>query len=112
MSGIKPDAILIDDDILVRMAWAERFSASGKKLEAFESFLRFNERASEVPKTVPIFVDASLSEGERGEDVTLKLSSSGFKRLFLATGYPASEFEHVTWVEGVVGKEPPSWVLE
>ena len=109
---MKPDAVLVDDDILVRFAWIERFKSAEKSVEVFDSFSSLQEKLSTLSKETPIFVDASLGDNERGEDVTKALAAQGFTKLYLATGYQASEFAHVDWISGVVGKEPPDWLFQ
>jgi hypothetical protein len=63
-------------------------------------------RLQEIDKSCPFYVDENLGNGVKGEAVTKELFDLGFENLHLATGYPAEQFKHVTWVKSVVGKDP------
>lgn len=103
----KLDAVLIDDDILVRMTW--KFSANklGKAVDLFTTPEEFFPLMDQYDLTTPIYVDAQLGAGISGEDVALQIHHSGFVSVFLCTGYPQENFAHLTWLRGVVGKAPP-----
>ncbi len=101
----KLDAVLIDDDTLVQLIWETR--ANDKKM-----VLKVYSDPSEVDfttihKDCPIFIDSNLKNGLKGEDVAEKLLKDGFNRLYLATGYEKDRFAHLTFLKGVIGKEPP-----
>jgi hypothetical protein len=101
----KLDAILVDDDLLVQMAWQAK--ASEKKLN-----IKVYSDPSEVDfdtvsKECPIYIDSSLKNGVKGEDLAEKLHRSGFVKIFLATGYEKERFAHLSFLSGVLGKEPP-----
>lgn len=101
-----PDAILIDDDPLVQKVWKMAARAHGKNLLVFsgaEEFLK----ADSLDRTVALYVDSDLGEGERGEQFAEKFLAAGFKNIYLATGTPAESFARMPWIKKVVGKEPP-----
>ncbi|MEK7691894.1 MAG: hypothetical protein AAB425_12845, partial [Bdellovibrionota bacterium] len=54
----------------------------------------------------PIYVDANLRHGVKGEDVALRASQMGFKTVFLATGEEPSRYKHLRFLAGVRGKDP------
>lgn len=106
------DAVLVDDDSLVRVLWHRTAEGLGKRLLTFSSVAEFFESSVSgfgLDRTTPIYLDSHLGDGESGEHLAEKLYSLGFSRLYLATGYEPSRFAHMSWLHGVVGKEPP-WV--
>jgi hypothetical protein len=53
-----------------------------------------------------VYIDSNLGNKVRGENVAKELADLGFQELYIATGYSAENFSHVTWVKGIVGKDP------
>lgn len=107
---VKVDAVLIDDDALVRDAWMTRLKKRGKVLKTYESTEAFTRESSTIPKGTPIFVDSSLGEGIKGEEFAHQLFERGYTALYLATGYPASSFGEMPWLKQIVSKDPPEWL--
>jgi len=107
----RPHAILIDDDPLVRDGWKLRAKNRGKEIIAFGSIAEFRAVWASYDKETPVFVDSMLGTEIRGEDFALELYGNGFRKLYLATGYPASSFEPMAWLTGIVSKEPPDWLF-
>jgi signal transduction histidine kinase len=105
------DAILIDDDPLVRDGWLSRARASGKRLATYGSVGEFRATAATVNHQVPIFVDSALGNDEKGEDFAYELHLQGFHQIYLATGYPPSYFEQMEWLSGIISKDPPDWLF-
>lgn len=101
------DAVLIDDDPLTRRVWTVAAGRAGKNLRTYPSARAFYDEAREIARETPIYVDARLAGGERGEEESRKISDSGFERVYLATGTPASSFAAMPHLQGIVGKEPP-----
>ena len=64
---------------------------------------------SALPKDTPIFVDSSLRDGVKGEEVSRQLYEQGFTELYLATGYDPSQFGPLPWIRAIRGKSPPDW---
>ena len=105
-------AVLVDDDVLVRMTWEISAQTKGIKMVAFANPKDFFESLAGQPTTfnfkTPIYIDANLGEGLRGEDFAQQLRKLGFMELYLATGYDSSYFSNVGGLfNGIVGKEPP-----
>ncbi len=101
------DAILIDDDSLIHLTWEMAAKAAGKQLRAFLHPDRFFEVAESISKLSPVYVDANLGSGIKGEEIAKKVSDLGFKKVYLATGYEPEKFLACTFLSGVLGKEPP-----
>jgi|GEM_PF-2142181 len=103
---IKYDAILLDDDSLMHMTWKLAAKDKSKLILCFQSREELMAKLSEVDPSCIFYIDENLSNGVKGEQVTKELFELGYKNLFLATGYQADQFQHMTWVKGVVGKDP------
>lgn len=101
------DAILIDDDALARTTWRIAASRSGKKIGVFSTTADFLKEAGSVDRATPVYIDAELSDGVKGDVESLKIHELGFAEIYLATGHEAVKFENLTHLRGVVGKAPP-----
>ncbi|HEU5281906.1 MAG TPA: ATP-binding protein [Gammaproteobacteria bacterium] len=101
------DAILIDDDPLIRAAWDMDAKAKQKILVSFSTAEAFTKIASTFFKKTPIYIDVSLANGVRGEDVAAGIFELGFLNIYLATGYNPEKFSHLTFLRGVIGKYSP-----
>ncbi|MBI3535822.1 MAG: hypothetical protein HY072_10110, partial [Deltaproteobacteria bacterium] len=67
----------------------------------------FFEQEAQFDKNTPIYVDVNLGNGISGEDVAKKICERGFKNIFLATGYEPGRYQHLSFLNGVVSKNPP-----
>lgn len=103
----KLDAMLIDDDPLVRMSWKMSARNQGRSFEAFATPEEFDGVAEGVDRATPVYVDAMLGAGADGVAVSRRVHSLGFRSVFLATGLRAEQCEGKHWLSGVVGKDPP-----
>lgn len=103
---ILPDAILIDDDMLVHMTWNSFAKENNKKYAQYFSVEEFLKAQSLYDHTSPIFVDSNLGNNIKGEDAAKEIFKQGFKNIFIATGYEASSIVVHPWIKGVVGKDP------
>lgn len=101
------DAILIDDDPLVRRTWEIAAARSGKKLWTFPAESGFLKEAAGLARETPVYVDAHLADGERGEKVCRRIHELGFRRIYLATGYEPDALGELPHLRGIVGKDPP-----
>lgn len=54
-----------------------------------------------------IFIDVNLKE-RSGLQIAHDLYGKGYKNLFLTTSYEPEQFENVSFIRGVIGKEPPA----
>ena len=89
------------------MVWRLTAQEVGKRLQTYATPDAFLAVAPQIAKTTPIYIDANLGNGTKGEEVAKTLADGGFTNLYLATGYQATDFAHVTWVQGILGKDPP-----
>jgi FixJ family two-component response regulator len=109
-SSYRIDAVLLDDDPLVREGWKIWAKKRGKEFQTVGSIVEFTSIKSALSKKTPIFIDSSLGEGQKGEDFAKELFQEGFNEIYLATGYPASYFEDLVGIKKVVSKDPPTWL--
>lgn len=106
------DAVLIDDDPLVRSVWEFEARRQKKAVLTFPDIASFDFQMSGIGKDTPIYLDSCLGAGDRGEAYAEKLFGRGFTNLFLATGRPVSDSDlGLPYLRGVVGKEPPFALL-
>jgi len=102
-----PDAVLLDDDALVRMNWKGTARSKGLNLIAFAKPQEFLAAVAGFPKDTAIYLDSKLGDGIRGEDIAKDLHAQGFTNLYLATGYDQDSLSPMPWIKKVVGKAPP-----
>jgi signal transduction histidine kinase len=102
-----PDAVLLDDDALVRMNWTGTAKAKGLKVAAFHDIQEFLAAAQGLPKATAIYLDSKLGDGCRGEDIARDLHAKGFTNLYLTTGYERGSLPDMPWIKEVLGKAPP-----
>lgn len=103
----KPDAIIIDDDRLVHLTWTSMAKAKGKAVRTFQTPNAFFEEEARFDRETPLYVDASLGDNIRGEEISRQASHHGFKNIYLATGHDPREFDPMPWLKGIVKKQPP-----
>ena len=97
---------MIDDDQLTHLTWQTTASMKGKELECFCSPGDFYDRSKEIDFATPIYIDANLGNGIRGENVAKDIFNSGFKAVFLCTGYDPEDFPEMPWIKGIFSKDP------
>src|SRR5262249_26315782 len=73
----KVDAILIDDDILVHLCWKMIAKEKQKVLALFTTSDDFMNEVASFTKDVPIYIDVSLANGIRGEEIAKKIFNMG-----------------------------------
>ncbi|OFZ15371.1 MAG: hypothetical protein A2Z20_06885 [Bdellovibrionales bacterium RBG_16_40_8] len=101
------DAILIDDDAsLMHVIWKMAANECGKSIRCFARAQDFYEAADTIDPKSNIFIDVSLSDGIRGEDVALSVHKLGFTEIALSTGYDSSSITPPNCVKKVIGKDP------
>ncbi len=101
------DAILIDDDRLVHLNWNTMAKRTGKSLKAYLSPDPFFMEESSFCRASPVYVDANLGQRIQGEEIAERIHKLGFKRVYLATGYEPDQYQHLTFLAGVLQKHPP-----
>lgn len=101
------DAVLIDDDRLVRATWKAAAARAGKDLRDFGSIEEFFSATPAIDRSTPVYVDADLGGKVKGDRESLKIRDLGFNEIYLATGHPPEAFAGLTHLRGVVGKGSP-----
>ncbi len=101
------DAVLLDDDELVRVCWEMDACQREMSFLAFQDPDSFFEALPKIHFETPIYIDSNLGNGVSGERLLTQVAELGFKRVHLATGYDFTLFEHIPRSIGIVGKEPP-----
>jgi FixJ family two-component response regulator len=99
-------AVLIDDDPLVHMTWEMAAKEKGVRILCFASPDDFWRAEAQIDKISSIYVDVSLANGVRGEDVARELLAKGFTDVALATGHLPDSITTPPGVRAVVGKDP------
>lgn len=102
-----PDAVLIDDDPLVRMSWSVAARRAGKELRVYADVTAFLAEAPGLPRATTVFIDSDLGGGARGEREAGRFLSLGFRDLHLETGEDPAAFAGLAHLKSVRGKEPP-----
>jgi signal transduction histidine kinase len=105
---IKYDIVLLDNDPLVCLTWEMKAKRNGKSILVLTSAKVLYEELSEIDYDSIFYIDVHLTESGTadGVQVSKKLYDLGCLNLYLATGYEADKFSHITWIKGVVGKTP------
>ncbi|HVV69212.1 MAG TPA: HAMP domain-containing sensor histidine kinase [Patescibacteria group bacterium] len=103
----KIDAILIDDDPLTHTMWELSASRYNKNFLLFTSANQFLSSCDGFLPETPIYIDADLGNGIKGEIVSEEIFINGFKNIYLATGKQPLNFKNISWLKGVVSKTPP-----
>ena len=101
------DAILIDDDPLVRETWQVAADLAQKRLKVFASADEFFQEAGAYGRDIPVYIDATLGSNSRGEEESRRIHAMGFMEIYLATGQKVEDFSTYGHLRGVVGKGPP-----
>lgn len=105
------DAILIDDEKLIRTLWLAKARELNKKIVVYDSIDAFKREAFTLNKDATIFLDSSLGVDEsgnriQGEAFVPYIHGLGFTNIYMATGHEPEKFAHVKNLKGVVGKTP------
>ncbi len=101
------DAILIDDDNIIRTTWEFYAHSKLKKLKTFSDPSLFISEIYLYNKEIKIYIDSNLHNNQKGEILAQELYHLGFNNLFLTTGYEPSIFSKYTFLKGILNKEPP-----
>lgn len=79
---------------------------NGKSIKCFARPEDFYEASENIDPKSNIFIDVSLGNGIRGEDVALSVHKLGFTEIALSTGYDSSSITPLSCVKKVIGKDP------
>lgn len=102
-----PDCVFLDDSEPVTFVWKLVAEEKGVALTTFNDISLFKEYVQNCKKEVLIYIDSELQSSQRGEDIAKELYELGYRNIYISSGHPAEHFEHVTWVKGVIPKDPP-----
>ena len=107
-----PDAVLIDDNALVHLAWEMEARKRGKTVKVFSSPKEFLASKDSIDASTPIYLDQNFGEGApTGQEAAEVLHAVGFEQIYLATGEDPSSLKPSRHIRAVVGKKPP-WKRE
>ncbi len=105
------DAVLLDDDPLVHLAWKASEARHGKKTRKFDSAARFLGELPVIDRSVPLYIDLNLGAGMSGLEVAEQARRMGFRFIHLATGAEPAAVGAVPGLTSVQGKDPP-WMRD
>lgn len=105
--ALKPDFVLLDDDPLIHLMWQVSGADRGKNVLFFSNAPDLLSIVPNLDLDTPMYIDANLGRGVRGEDIIIALVQQGFRHVYLATGYSGDVFPSLPKEVRVVGKEPP-----
>lgn len=100
------DLILIDDNKSVTDAWELSAISKRRKIITFNNLNDVGRGIKKFDRTIPIYIDSDLGGAIRGEQYAKVLYEQGFFNIYLTTGYKNSSFEPMSWIKGIIGKEP------
>jgi signal transduction histidine kinase len=111
-SSCQFDAVLLDDDELVRMTWSVQAKKKNIKLKIYTYAHDLLRDLDQFDKTTTFYIDSNLGKDSDGNDVKGEiigenLYKSGFTELFLCTGYEPEHFTHLKFIKKVFSKTPP-----
>jgi len=105
---VKYDAVLIDDQKIVRDTWALVSKMKKKKLKVYSHPSEFFVDADRIQKDTMVYIDSHLSEDIKGELIAKEIKKLGFERIYLATGSDKNEFsESMPWITAIRDKLCP-----
>lgn len=104
--GSIADAILIDDDALVRLYWSQFGKKHGLHIETFETPQEFEAQEHAFASSTRLFIDSSLGNGVRGEELSERYAQLGFREIYLTTGFDPDPSLMRPWIRAIFGKTP------
>ena len=105
------DAVLIDDDPIVRQIWKLAADGAGKALRTFASPAEFLKEVERIDRRTTLYIDQQLGDGVKGHEVAAGIHALGFADIILETGLEVAPGPGLRHIKAVVGKEPP-WAKE
>lgn len=106
--GKKIDAVLIDDNEMILSCWQFLAESRDINLSVFRTIGEFETHKKNIAIHTPIYIDSDLQADIRGELYAKQLfEQDGFTNLYLCTGYSPSDLSEMSWLQGVLSKEPP-----
>jgi signal transduction histidine kinase len=101
------DLVLIDDDKYIRLAWEYYGKNAQKNIKTFSCIEMFLRDCSDLSRTCPVYLDLNIN-GERSTDHLDKITTLGFKNIFIASGESLDLASLPSQIVGVTGKLPPT----
>lgn len=101
------DAILIDDDDIIRLTWQLSAEQCGLKLHTYANFNNFVHSEVKFNNDVQIYVDFDFNDELDGGGVCERLSKLGFKNISIVTGYNKYCFSKRQLQWPILNKIPP-----
>lgn len=99
------DAILVDDDELIRASWIMQSKLKKKNTVTFASIKDAESEIDIYRRDTPIYIDSNLEDNIAGELYAKSLFEKGFTTIYLATGYQADSFKEMAWIKEIITKE-------
>ncbi len=99
--------VLLDDDQLMHMTWEVKATRAGFDFRAFATPAELFAELDTLPEDTIFYIDSSLGDEQKGEDIARSLYEKGYTNLYLTTGYEPERFKDLTFLKGVIGKEAP-----
>lgn len=95
------DFVYIDDENIMRIGWESKAKKNNINLLTLKSSSEFALYLDQIDKNhTQIYIDSDLGPGEmRGEDFSAILHQQGYKNIFIASGHPAENFVHLSWLK-------------
>ncbi|MCI5072878.1 HAMP domain-containing histidine kinase [bacterium] len=109
---VQYDAVLIDDDEMIRNVWQMAADDDNKRILTFADPALFDEQVKKIDLQTPIYIDQNLKNKQLGTEVAKSIAKRGFKNLYLATGeeaYRVKQTHDTSIFTKIVDKNPP-WV--
>ncbi len=100
------DAILIDDDPIIHLAWNASEKKYGKQTRKFSDPESFLHAAQEIDLCTPICIDQNLGRGIKGTEIAKQAYQIGFRTIYLTTGFEPSTVDASPVITAILGKEP------
>ncbi|KAB8033272.1 ATP-binding protein [Fluviispira multicolorata] len=107
----KPNAILINDDSLIKMVWHLTAIKQNKKIVIYKNLEKFLDNLEMYDHGTSLFIDIDYLNKNSGNKKVLQIYNLGFKQIYLITGQNPSLFIPAKWVNAIVTNEPP-WLLK
>lgn len=101
------DAVLIDDDPLIREVWKLSAMDNAKNIRVYSSAQEFFDSLDDFCRNTEIYIDSRLGEKVSGEVIAQKIYEYGFQNIYLATGFSPQDIKPNPYLKGIQGKIPP-----
>ena len=101
------DAVLIDNDRMIHLAWKLSAEINGKLVRIFETVDDFLDVSPSISPLSIIYVDSQLN-GILGEFASKEIFERGFKTIYISTGQKKNSFDlkKLFWIKDILNKAP------